>query len=793
MDKLEDVFNKLTLFKDLNTEDRNLLRPFCKFRVAEAGEVILEQDREPSDFYILISGKAEAVRDYGSTEKVTLGEILPEDHFGEMSILTGDLTSAWIITTCHSELLVISKEGLTKIIHLVPTLSQAVIKTLSIRLKKTNVGFWEAKNTQQALSNLQIENGTIDDLIGKTKEIKELRSKIPKLAQTKEPLCIAGERGIGKEFIARIIHNCKHKNQPLIIVECSKLQEQDLQEKFFGQFGFLQLAEKGTLLLKDFEVLKTDFINKLLDYINHPYVEIKLLAIAEGSTGISDKVKITHLTIPPLRNRKRDLPLLFDYFIKKISLQHEIPQPKLSTEATAILMSYDYLQGNVRELKEILQRAVLLAEDGIIYNEQIFLGKIGDKSGYGYNLLQERSIVQAIKKGIYPEAVQILIAIAFSYIFLASFLKLKIFGAGSEILVWSLFWPLLTVSIAIGGRIYCSVCPISFIARLVQKIKSYSKPVPNFLKKYDFVIITFLFLWVCWCEEVTHIQSSPMATGILLLCILSGAVITSVIFQRQTWCRHICPLGGMIALCSIASPIELRSNTEICLNKCSTFNCYKGNEEIEGCPLFQHVPYIDNNQVCKLCLKCVRTCPNDSVQLNLRFPAREISTTHRVNRGLAVFVVVLLFTVIILTIFKSIEFRDPLAWFIWFTAFYWGVAIASGSLTWLFIKNKMKEESSITFFRKIFSIIPIILALLIVYQIKYLPILPSLHIELSTITGQKEVIIMFSLLKAVSLTALIIGLSISIFTFIKVSRSSSTKTESTESVVKGSGFRISAK
>lgn len=495
MDNLNNVFEKLSFFKGLTIEERNLLLPFCKLRIAEAGEVVLEQDQEPSDFYILVSGKAEAIRDYGSTKNVTLGEIFPEDHFGEMSILTGDQTSASIVASCQSELLVISKEGLTKILTLVPTLSQEVIKTLSIRLKKTNVGFWEAKNTQLALSSLQTENETIEDLIGKTKGIKDLRTTIPKLAKTQDPLCILGERGTGKELIARIIHTCKPGNyKPLIIVECSKLQEQDYEEKFFGQFGYLQLAEAGTLLLKDLEVLKVDFINKLLGYINHPFVDIKLLAIVEGSIGLSDKVKITNLTVPPLRNRKKDLPLLFDYFIKRISLQHELPQPNLSKEATAILMSYDYLQGNVRELEEILQRAVLLAEDGLIYNEQIFLGKIGAKSGYGYNLLQLQSVVKVIKKGVFPDGFQLLISIAFLYIILASFINLKLFGAGMEMLVWSLMWPFLTISIAVGGRIFCSVCPISFTARLFQKIKTFSKPVPNVIKKYDFVIITFLFL-----------------------------------------------------------------------------------------------------------------------------------------------------------------------------------------------------------------------------------------------------------------------------------------------------------
>ncbi|WP_353733632.1 4Fe-4S binding protein [Syntrophothermus sp.] len=136
---------------------------------------------------------------------------------------------------------------------------------------------------------------------------------------------------------------------------------------------------------------------------------------------------------------------------------------------------------------------------------------------------------------------------------------------------------------------------MSLIARKIQDGLRLNRPVPELLKKYDYLLVTFLFLLIFWVEEITDMHHSSGATGFLLLAILIGAVVTAVIFQRQTWCRHICPLGGMVGVCSLAAPLELRSNTEVCMNKCTSHSCYKGTDEAPGCPVFQHVPFIDNN------------------------------------------------------------------------------------------------------------------------------------------------------------------------------------------------------
>jgi len=113
---------------------------------------------------------------------------------------------------------------------------------------------------------------------------------------------------------------------------------------------------------------------------------------------------------------------------------------------------------------------------------------------------------------------------------------------------------------------------------------------------------------------------------VLLLSILAGAAITAVLLPRRTWCRHLCPMGAFAGVGAMTGLVELRPTPDICSAKCRDHSCFKGSEHVEGCPLFNHVMFVDSNQHCVMCLKCLESCPNDSPQLNLRLPARDLVT-----------------------------------------------------------------------------------------------------------------------------------------------------------------------
>jgi hypothetical protein len=117
---------------------------------------------------------------------------------------------------------------------------------------------------------------------------------------------------------------------------------------------------------------------------------------------------------------------------------------------------------------------------------------------------------------------------------------------------------------------------------------------------------------------------SPRATAVLVFSIVVLAAITSLIYERRTWCRYLCPLGGLAGILSTSSVVELRSNYGVCTNDCKKHGCYVGTSDSEGCPMFEAPFQLKSNLYCVLCGKCVKACEHRSPILNLRLPGYEL-------------------------------------------------------------------------------------------------------------------------------------------------------------------------
>jgi len=126
-----------------------------------------------------------------------------------------------------------------------------------------------------------------------------------------------------------------------------------------------------------------------------------------------------------------------------------------------------------------------------------------------------------------------------------------------------------------------------------------------------------------WSEEFFHIVKSTLATAWLLLLITTGVVASGAFFERRTWCRYLCPLGGMAAIFSRTGLFQLRGSRHKCI-KCNSVECYKGGKEAPGCSMFEFPRILDSNANCNLCGACVKNCPNDSLVVSARIPASEL-------------------------------------------------------------------------------------------------------------------------------------------------------------------------
>ncbi|MDA0820823.1 MAG: sigma-54 dependent transcriptional regulator [Proteobacteria bacterium] len=237
-------------------------------------------------------------------------------------------------------------------------------------------------------------------LIGNSENIKQLRETITKLARSQAPVYISGESGTGKELVARLIHEQGPRNEhEFVPVNCGAIPTELIESELFGHIkgsftgantdkpGLFQTANLGTLFLDEVAELPLQMQVKLLRAIQEKRIrpvgapqEIpvdcrilsathkNLAGLVEAGTFRQDlfyRINVIELKVPALRERTDDVNLLVDHFLKLQSAELGSPPPKLSSAARDALKQYAF-PGNVRELENILERAMTLCESNVI-------------------------------------------------------------------------------------------------------------------------------------------------------------------------------------------------------------------------------------------------------------------------------------------------------------------------------------------------------------------------------------------------------------------------------------------
>jgi len=233
------------------------------------------------------------------------------------------------------------------------------------------------------------------EIIGRSKEIKEIMGLINKAAETDVNVLIEGETGTGKELVAKMIHfKSKRNSEPFVPINCSALPETLMESEFFGyakgaftgafqdRVGKLEMAHGGTIFLDEIGDMSLSMQAKFLRVIEEKRIQrlgesnwretdFRLISatnknleklIKEGKfrDDLYYRIKVMEIKIPPLRERREDIPLLIDYYIQKKKVEFGISYVEISPEAYSLLLSYDY-PGNVRELQHIIESALLIS------------------------------------------------------------------------------------------------------------------------------------------------------------------------------------------------------------------------------------------------------------------------------------------------------------------------------------------------------------------------------------------------------------------------------------------------
>ncbi|MGL6196287.1 MAG: sigma-54-dependent transcriptional regulator, partial [Thermoguttaceae bacterium] len=250
--------------------------------------------------------------------------------------------------------------------------------------------------------------GTSQDMpvmIGSSNLMKQLRIKIETVSQVSETVLIAGENGTGKEVVAKMIHAMSQRNKGAwVTLNCPALSPQLMESELFGhkkgaftgaesdRIGRFEAAKDGTILLDEITEIDLNLQPKLLRVLQeHAFERVgasetirsnaRIIAttnrdlLAEVSQGrfredLYYRLAVLPITVPPLRDRKEDIPELFDWFLKQTASRTGLPIPEFESGVNEILLNYDW-PGNVRQLENIATRSSVFGEGDTVSTDDL--------------------------------------------------------------------------------------------------------------------------------------------------------------------------------------------------------------------------------------------------------------------------------------------------------------------------------------------------------------------------------------------------------------------------------------
>ncbi len=306
----------------------------------------------------------------------------------------------------------------------------------SVALEHARYVEWLEGENRRLQDEINIEH----DMVGDSGRMRDVYQFVSKVAASESTVLICGESGTGKELVARAIHrNSKRANMPFVAINCAALVETLLESELFGhekgaftgaiaqKKGKIEIAQGGTLFLDEIGELAPSMQAKLLRVLqqrefervggNHP-IQANIRVIAATNRNLEEAMKtgmfrpdlyfrlnVVSVTMPPLRERTEDIPLLSAYFVQKYTRESSRPVAGISREAHALLKNYDW-PGNVRELENAIERAVVLGSSDHIRPEDLPESLVERQQPAHEGELRYHDAVNSMKRQLILRAVQ---------------------------------------------------------------------------------------------------------------------------------------------------------------------------------------------------------------------------------------------------------------------------------------------------------------------------------------------------------------------------------------------------
>jgi len=274
------------------------------------------------------------------------------------------------------------------------------------------------------------------NLVGTSPAFTEAIAQLPAIARSEAAVLISGETGTGKELIARAVHYLGQRSMfPFVAVSCACLQPTLIEDELFGhergaftdarsrRTGLLAHAERGTLFLDEVDALSLGAQAALLRVLQEKryravganteqHADVRIVAATnarldpetQATTFRSDlyyRLSVFGVELPPLRERREDIPLLAEHFLRKHA-PSDAPIPSLSVRASAALLAYNW-PGNVRELENAVTRSIHYCKNGVIDVEDLCLpssrGALGGIASPGVFKAAKREAIEVFERG----------------------------------------------------------------------------------------------------------------------------------------------------------------------------------------------------------------------------------------------------------------------------------------------------------------------------------------------------------------------------------------------------------
>jgi len=281
----------------------------------------------------------------------------------------------------------------------------------------------EKRNLMKQVTYLQNELERVhsfEEIIGKDEKMNRIFELIASIADSDGAVLIQGESGTGKELVARAIHRLSpRKDQPFVVIACAAIPPTLVESELFGyhkgaftgalrtNLGKLEIANKGTVFLDDIDTLDVNMQAKLLRVIQEKeferlgttkVIKLDVRFVASSNKDLNQliqtgafredlfyRLNVLPLQLPPLRERKKDIPLLLEHFLHLNAKRSGKPAKTFSKEAVQALMEYDW-PGNVRELQNLVERCFTISRDPVIQLQDISILSVAKPKIRGMSL-----------------------------------------------------------------------------------------------------------------------------------------------------------------------------------------------------------------------------------------------------------------------------------------------------------------------------------------------------------------------------------------------------------------------